>query len=527
MSDAKDSAFAAQVHANQRTLVAGLKSRYDFIVCGSGSSGAVVARRLAENPEASVLLLEAGGSDDVPSVTESAQWRSNLGSERDWDFKARPDASVRGRSMPMNMGKVLGGGSSINAMYWVRGHRSDWDYFASETGDPAWSYERVTDIYRRIEDWGGTPDADLRGNGGLVFVSPARLLPIGTAMREAALASNIQNFESLNGPMMTAESGCALSEHRIRDGKRLSIYRSYVFPYMDRSNLTVLTHAVVTRLMLDGKRTAGVEVYFGGQLHRIEAEQEVVLSLGAINTPKVLMQSGIGDQAELRRAGIPVIQHLPGVGQNFQDHCMFRGCAWRTLVPVESPEVSSQTMLFWRSRQDLVSPDIQIYHGLNLWSGLGGVDSMTILPTLVRPRSRGHLRLTGPSPRDPLEIYANTLSDPEDLKAMVAAIGFCRKLGRSASFRPFLRHEVVPGDLKGFALEDAVRTSVSTIWHQSGTAKMGRDGMSVVDGRLKVYGIDNLRVADASVMPHISTGNTMAPCVIIGERCADAIKADW
>jgi choline dehydrogenase len=152
---------------------------------------------------------------------------------------------------------------------------------------------------------------------------------------------------------------------------------------------------------------------------------------------------------------------------------------------------------------------------------------MTILPTLVRPRSRGHLRLTGPNPQDPLEIYANTLSDPEDLKAMVASIGFCRELGHSASFRPFLGHEVVPGDLKGFALEDAVRTSVSTIWHQSGTAKMGRDGMSVVDGRLKVYGIDNLRIADASVMPHISTGNTMAPCVIIGERCADAIKADW
>jgi choline dehydrogenase len=346
-------------------------------------------------------------------------------------------------------------------------------------------------------------------------------------MYEAAHLAGIPEFQSLNGEMMAAPSGCAPSERRIRNGKRLSVFRSYVFPYMDRPNLTVLTHALVSRLTMQGKRVSGVEVHYNGDILRIEAGHEVVLSLGAINTPKVLMQSGIGDQAQLGRVGIPVVQHLPGVGQNFQDHCIFLGCVWETHEPVKGTKSSSQAMLFWKSRQDLVSPDIQIYQGRNLWPGLGDADSMTIFPTLVRPRSRGHLRLTGPGPHDPLEIHANTLVDRDDLEAMVGAVDFCRKLGSAAAFRRFLKRELVPGDLKGAALEHAVRSSVSTLWHQSCTAKMGRDAMSVVDGQLRVYGIDNLRIADASVMPRITTGNTMAPCVIIGERCAQAIQSDW
>jgi choline dehydrogenase len=526
--NAETAAFVERVRVNQQKLSAELKSHYDFIVCGSGSSGSVVARRLAENPDVSVLLLEAGGSDEMPSVTEATQWRTNLGSERNWNFQAQPDARLNGRSMPMNMGKVLGGGSSINAMYWVRGHKTDWDFFASEADDPAWNYESVKRIYRRIEDWGGEPDSEHRGTGGPVFVMPAHLQPVGAAMCESARSMGIPTFENLNGRMMEAEGGCSASELRIRDGRRLSIFRSYTFPYMDRPNLTVLTHATVTRLVMDGKRASGVEIAYNSKVHRIGAGLEVVLSLGAINTPKVLMQSGIGDRSELHRLGIPLVEHLPGVGQNFQDHVVFASCIWECKQPIEDSG-NSQALFFWKSDPTLESPDMQVYQGINLRAGMANLQpsasSMTMVPSIVRPMSRGHLRLTGPDPLDPVEIRADILADPDDLKAMTAAIDLCREIGNSGVFESLLEREVTPGSLKGPALEQVVRNSVSTIWHQSCTAKMGRDFMSVVDGHLRVYGIDNLRIADGSIMPRVSTGNTMAPCVVIGERCAQILQA--
>jgi choline dehydrogenase len=526
--DAETAAFVERVRVNQEKLSAELKSHYDFIVCGSGSSGSVIARRLAENPRISVLLLEAGGSDETPSVTEATQWRTNLGSERNWNFQAQPAAHLNGRSMPMNMGKVLGGGSSINAMYWVRGHKADWDFFASEADDSGWNYESVKRIYRRIEDWGGQPDIEHRGTGGPVLVLPTHLQPIGTAMCESTRSMGIPTFENLNGRMMEAEGGCSASEFLIRDGRRLSIFRSYTFPYMDRSNLTVLTHATVTRLIIDGKRTSGVEIAYNGKAHRIGAGLEVVLSLGAINTPRVLMQSGIGDRSELHRLGIPLVEHLPGVGQNFQDHFVFASCIWECKQAHEESG-SGQALFFCKSDPTLETPDVQVYQGINLRSGMANLQpstsSMTMIPSIVRPRSRGHLRLTGPGPLDPVQIHADILADPDDLKAITTAIDLCREIGNSGVFESLLEREVKPGSLKGPALEQVVRNCVSTIWHQSCTAKMGRDSMSVVDGHLRVYGIDNLRIADGSIMPRVTTGNTMAPCVVIGERCAQIVKA--
>ena len=313
--------FAERVRVNQENLTANLKRHYDFIVCGSGSSGSVVARRLAENPDAHVLLLEAGGSDDVPNVTEAVQWPLNRVSERNWGFLGQPSPYLNGRSIPLAMGKVLGGGSSINAMAWAHGHKNDWDLFASEAGDPAWNYESVLSLYRRIEDWHGAPDPEYRGTGGPVFVQPAPdPNPVAPAMVEGARSVGIPTFESHNGRMMEGDGGASLLDLRVRDGKRQSVFRSYTFPYMDRPNLTVLTHALVTRVTFQGKRATGVEIVYDSETRRISAELEVVLSLGAIHTPKVLMQSGIGDQVELQRLGIPLVQHLPGVGQNFQDH---------------------------------------------------------------------------------------------------------------------------------------------------------------------------------------------------------------
>jgi len=525
--------FAERVRVNQGKLRSGLKTQYDFIVCGSGSSGSVVARRLAENPDVSVLLLEAGGSDEVPSVTEAARWFENLGSERDWKFVGQPNPHLKGRSIPLNMGKVLGGGSSVNVMAWARGHKNDWDFFASESGETAWNYESVLNIYRRMEDWQGAPDPTRRGTGGLVFVQSAPdPNPIAPAMVEGARSIGMPTFDSNNGRLMEGAGGASIIDVRLRDGKRLSVFRTYVFPYMDRPNLTVLTHALVTRLTLEGKRATGVEIAFNGKLERITAGLEVVLSLGAMHTPKVLMLSGIGDQAELQRLGIPVVQHLPGVGQNFQDHFGI-GCVWEYQQPLAPRNNGAEATFFWKSNPGLDTPDLQTGQGevpvcsaetaakfnppAGSWTLYGGV---------VRPKSRGQIRLTGPNPDAPVQIEANTLSHPDDLKAAVACVGFCREIGNSAALRPFTKREVMPGNLRGAALEGFIRDAASTYHHQTCTAKMGRDSMSVVDGQLKVYGIENLRIADGSIMPRVTTGNTMAPCIIIGERAAEALRTE-
>src|SRR6516162_5346468 len=320
--------FAERVRRNQRSLTSELKPHYDFIVCGSGSSGSVVARRLAEHPDVSVLLLEAGGDDDVPSVMNAGQWPLNLETERQWNFRAQPNARLNGRAMPLNMGRVLGGGSSVNAMIWARGHKNDWDFFAAEAGDNAWNYDSVLDIYRRIEDWHGVPDPERRGTGGLVFVQPAPdPNPIAPAMVIGAGSLGIPTFDDAMGCMMEGEGGAALNNLRVRDSRRLSVFRTYLYPVMDRPNLTVLSQALVLRLVFESRRAVGVDVSYGGEVHRIRASVETIVSMGAINTPKLLMQSGVGDEAELKRFGIPVVQHLPGVGKNFQDHVLV-DCVW-------------------------------------------------------------------------------------------------------------------------------------------------------------------------------------------------------
>src|SRR5260370_21971669 len=310
--------FIERVRVNQQKLTSERRPHYELIVCGSGSSGSVVARRLAENSDVSVLLFEAGGRDDVPSVTESVRWFENFGTERDWSFVSQPNPNLKGRSVPLNMGKVLGGGSSINVMIWARGHKTDWDFFASESGDPAWNYESVLEIYRRMEDWQGAPDPTRRGTGGLVFVQSAPdPNPIAPAMVEAARSIGMPTFDSNNGRLMEGTGGASISDLRVRDGKRLSVFRTYAFPYMDRPNLTVLTHAFVTKLTLKGKRATGLEIAFEGKIQRITAGLEVVLSLGAMHTPKVLMLSGIGHPAYLQRLCLPLVHHLPRMRPTF------------------------------------------------------------------------------------------------------------------------------------------------------------------------------------------------------------------
>jgi choline dehydrogenase len=528
-----DFELAERVRANQQRLTAALQPQYDFIVCGAGSSGSVIARRLAENPDARVLLLEAGGSDDVPNVWTADRWPTNLGSERDWGFQSEPNAALNGRALALSMGKVLGGGSSINAMVWARGHRSDWDYFASESGDPAWKYDNILNTYRRIEDWHGEPDPDYRGGGGPLFVQPApNPHPLASATLEAARSVGIPTFENANGRITEAEAGASIADLRVRrDRTRESVFRSYTYPYMDRTNLTVLTHALVRRLIFDANRATGVEVLYQGQIHNLNASSEVVLSLGAVHTPKVLMQSGVGDEKELQRFGIPVLHHLPGVGRNYHDHIGF-DCVWEFREPPASTYLA-ESMVFWQSRPELESPDMFLAEGPFPKASPENAKrfglpeaSWILFGALSRPRSRGRILLTGPDPDDRVRIHANALSDPDDLESAKACIEFMREIGSAAALQPHIKREVMPGDLTGTDLQAYIRDAASTYWHQVGTAKMGNDSMSVVDGRLKVYGVENLRVADASIMPRITTANTMAPCVVIGERAAELLTSE-
>lgn len=504
---------------------------YDFIVCGAGTAGCVVAARLADHDNARVLLIEAGHGYAGPEVVEPAQWPMNLGSARDWAFEGQANPHLNGRRQSLSMGKGLGGGSSINVMVWARGHRSDWDHFAAESGDSAWGYDSVLDYYRRIENWQGNPDAARRGSGGPVHVEqPATPAPLAWATLEAASRLGIPRYDSPNGEMMESPGGIAFADLRINQGRRESVYDSYIRPQLHKPNLTVLTGALVARVIFAGTRAIGVEVVIEGEPHSFYADAEVVLSMGAINTPKVLMQSGVGPENELRRHGIAPLSHLPGVGQNLQDHIAF-GCSWEYRQPQPVGGSGCETTLYWKSDSRLEVPDLlhcQLEFAVPSPAEVGiepPQHGWTMFAGLARPVSRGSLRLSGAGPFDVPLVEPNSLSEPEDMAAAFASVDLCRALGNSDAFNGLIKREVVPGPQEKRAMEQFIRNSAVTYWHPCCTAKMGRDAMSVVDHQLRVYGTENLRIADASIMPRITVGNTMAPCVVIGERAADLILA--
>lgn len=518
---------------------AGIASSYDYIICGAGTAGCVVAARLSEDPAIRVLLLEAGGDERTPQVSDARVWMQNIGSERDWRFQAQPSASLNGRQPPLPMGRVLGGGSSVNGLIWARGHKNDFDSWAEQTGDRGWSYDAVVALYRRIEHWTGPANVRLRGTGGPMFVAlPESPVPVALALKAATESvAGVPAVDDLNAQAMEGPGACGIPNVTVEPGAiRVSTASAYLRPAMARPNLDVITGALVHRIHLVGTRAAGVVFSVAGEIHTVAARSEIVLSAGAINTPRILMLSGIGPQAELARHDIAVHVDLQGVGQNFQDHILVAGCTWAYRKPEPPRNNSAEFTFFCKSESGLQTPDLQpVLEECAFGSEITRQQfslpadpalAWTLAPGLVRPHSRGHLSLTGRAPDAPLAIHANFLSDDRDVRALIRAIALCREIGNAPELREFVARELMPGQMKGAALEEFLRNAAGTYFHQACTAKMGRDEMSVVDGSLRVYGVQGLRIADASVMPSITTGNTMAPCVMIGERAADLLRQD-
>jgi len=508
-----------------------LQKSYDYIVVGSGSGGAVVAGRLAMETDASVLLLEAGDTDQVDAVQIPGMWPTNLRSERDWGHVADAADSVNGRAMIMPMGKVVGGGSSINVLVWARGHKNDYDFWADAAGDDAWNYDSVLGIFRRIEDWQGAPDELRRGKGGRIWITtPDGVNPIAPAMLDACESVGIPKYEDQNGAMMEGEGGVAIANVRIRDGRRVSLANDYIYPALKRPNMTMLTGAEVLSLTMDGTKVTGLKFIKDGETHEVSASKRVVLSAGAINTPKILMLSGIGDKAELSQHGITTRVNLPGVGQNFQDHVLLAGCIWEYKEALPPKNNLAEATFFWKSDSSLDTPDLQPFQiEVPYANEVTGPEynppagAWTISPGLVRPKSRGRVYLASDNPADLMKIDGAHLRHPDDLKAIMTGIELCREIGNSDAMKPYVKREIMPGKLDPEGLANFAKNAATTYFHQSGTCAMGRDEMAVVDNNLSVRGVEGLSIADASVMPRVVTSNTMAATVVIGERMADIL----
>jgi choline dehydrogenase len=497
---------------------------HDYVVVGGGSAGCVVARRLLDGG-ATVALVEAGGPATNPAIHDPGRWPELAYSECDWAHTTEPQEALRGRRLYWPRGKVLGGSGALNGMVYIRGHRLDYDGWAYH-GCPGWGWDDVLPVFRGLEDFDRAAD-DLHGTGGpLRITTRYEPHPMLAAMVAAAQEAGVPFNDDHNGPEL---DGVGYSQLTIRDGVRETGASAFIAPVAEHPDLAVYTGVQALRLVFAGTRCTGVEVARAGEVGVIEASGEVVVSAGTLESPKLLMLSGIGPREELARFAIDVRVDLPGVGRNLQDHLLapVLFASPRAIPGVLSGLSQHHAHLFWRSRPGLPVPDTQplCFHFPMYdpeWMA-GPQEAYTIHGGLIRSLSRGTVSLRSGDPTQPLAMDPRVLTADGDLEALTASVELCREIGRQAALGEWTERELYPGpDVRTRAeLRDYVRRVAVSYHHQVGTCRMGCDEQAVVDPQLRVYGVEGLRVADASIMPFVTTGNTNAPTFMIGARAAE------
>lgn len=504
------------------------RDSYDYVVIGAGAAGCIIAARLARTG-AEVLLLEAGGTDELPQVSNPSVWFTNIGSWLDWNFKAEPSPAVDGRAIPVAMGRVLGGGTSVNAMVWVHGLSQDFDDWARD-GCQGWSFQEVLPHFKELEDWEGGAN-EWRGTGGPVPIcTSSDPHPTAQAFLGACREMSIPILADMNGPMR--EGAGLLNLNIARDGSRASASRAFLRPNLSRPNLTLALETRAAQLLFSHTRAGGVRIQDRNGLRDISASREVILTAGGIESARLLMLSGVGDSAKLRKLGITPVQHLPGVGQNYQDHPLLFGLVfqYKGAMPPRSPRSNAvEVAAFIRSDSAKEAPDIGMVLGqlpiltpeLAARFPKPPPDSFTISPALVRPSSRGILRLASANWQDRGILDGGYFTTDADLAATVRCIELCRELGHQRSYDGIRAAELVPG--KKLTLTEArefARRAATSFGHPVGTCKMGTDALAVVDPQLRVHGVQGLRVCDSSIMPRITSGPTNAPTHMIASKAA-------
>ncbi len=524
-----------------------MRKSYDYIIVGAGSAGCVLANRLSADPALQILLLEAGPRDWNPFIHMPAGLAKLVNFKSlNWNYQTEPEPALLNRRLYWPRGRVLGGSSSINAMCYSRGHKTDYDDWAA-LGNPGWAWSDVLPYFRRSEDQ-SRGESDLHGVGGPLAVSDLSYTnDLSSVFIQAAEQAGFARNRDFNGP---AQRGVGFYQVTQRDGRRCSTAVGYLNPVKSRPNLTVLTGTTTLGLIFaGGDRISGVRLRRHGRTLKVNAGREVLLSAGSINSPQLLMLSGIGPAGMLESAGVSVRHEITQVGRNLQDHldiCTLTRCSQpvtydqmselrvglRYFLHHEGAGTSNIAeagafLVSGRGRDD--RPDIQMHfvpallddHGRNRLPG----DGYTLHACPLRPKSRGYLALRSDNPNEPIAIHANYLSEADDLEMMLDCVRLSRQILEQPAFKPFRAHEIFPGNdiTRRDGLIDFIRTKAETIYHPVGTCRMGSDPHSVVDPELKVRGLDGLRVIDASIMPTLVGGNTNAPTIMIAEKAADLI----
>lgn len=523
------------------------ESSFDYVVVGAGSAGCVLANRLTESPDVTVLVLEAGSQDDADEIHVPAAFSSLFKTRWDWNYETTEQKHLGGRTTYWPRMKALGGCSSMNAMIYIRGNSADYDGWRDDFGATGWGFEDVLPYFRRAEH-NVRLTGPLHGNDGPLFVEDRRYThELSSAWVDAAVAWGLKPNDDFNG---ATQEGAGQYQVTCRGGRRWSTADAYLRPAMARPNLTVRTDALVTRVVLDGDRAVGVAYVHGGQEHVVRVDREVLLSGGAVNSPQVLMLSGIGPAEHLREHGIDVVASLPGVGSNLHDHPA-SGIIWHTKGTTDLSDFQSPGRLVqWRlsgrgplasnvgesggftsTRDGLAAPDVQFIslptqfldNGLRDSAGRG----FSAAATVVDVASRGSLRLRSGDPTWRPAIDPAYYAEPADWDAMLAALRMLIDISRQPAIGRFLATANMPAHLDGLTddeLGEHMRQQTQTLFHPVGTCAMGAGENAVVDAELRVRGISGLRVVDASVMPKIVRGNTNAPTIMIAEKASDMIK---